>query len=100
MLVNRRTFITKQGTAEQAIGQLKTEATTMNWPHALRFYISSIGEFSRIAFEAEFGTLAQYEEFWNEWESRSTTANFFEQWRELTEPGGSNEIWTIEDFVA
>ena len=99
MFVNRRTFITKHGTAEQAIEHLKTEAATMNWPHALRFYTSNLGEFSRIAFEAEFDTLAQYEEFWNEWAARSTTSAFFEHWHELTEIGGSNEIWGIEEFV-
>ncbi|MCB0090965.1 MAG: hypothetical protein KDE54_23890 [Caldilineaceae bacterium] len=96
MIANRRTFTAKNGQSDAALDLLKIEARTMSWPHGLRMYSSSISQFSLVSFEAEFDTLAQYETFWHEWNSRSTTPAFMAQWWQLVESGGKNEIFTVD----
>jgi LPS sulfotransferase NodH len=97
VIVNRRTFIVKRG-CQQKIVELIREATP-KFPHShpRRLYTPSIAPFDVIAIETEFEDLAGYEKYWTAWGEWSGVAEFMEKWFELTEPGGTNEVWTLEE---
>ena len=95
MLVNRRTFIVKRGCMEEALALLKAEKERVSHPHAGRIYTPSIGPFGVLVNEVEFESLEEYERFWAEWSASPEGAAFMEKWYDLTETGGTNEIWTL-----
>ncbi len=95
MLVNRRTFIAKRGRMEEVVALVKAEIERVSHPHARRLYIPSIGPLDVIAHEVEFESLEEYERFWAEWFASPEGAAFNEKWSDLTETGGTNEIWTL-----
>ena len=63
---------------------------------SIRVYTPNIAPFDRLAVEWEYEDLAAYDKAWTEWQARSETAEFFEKWHQLTENGGTNEIWDLE----
>jgi hypothetical protein len=94
MIVNRRTFIVKQGNGEQAAELLKNGTSFTPFLPPFRIYISDIGQFNQVALEIEFKDLAEYDRFWT-----TSTANapedWWKAWFSATENGGANEIWKL-----
>jgi hypothetical protein len=45
----------------------------------------------------EFQDMAEREEFWAEWREKRATPEFWERFYALRRPGGSAEIWTLEE---
>ena len=60
-----------------------------------RIYLSGIGQFGQVVFEAEYESLAEYEKTWATWFARPATADAMKEWLELVRPGGTNEIWEL-----
>ena len=98
MLVNRRTFHIKHGYTEQTLALLRDTGQKFLHPQgrAVRIYVADIGQFDTIAFEIEYANLAEYEAYWNALATQEWINDFFTQWHELAESGGSNEIWQVE----
>ncbi len=96
MVVNRRTFVVRQGSMEDLVAVMKAEAERINLSFAFRIYTPSIAPFHIVAAEWEFGSLEDYDKFWTDWSARPESAEFMEKWYNLTERGGTNEIWNLE----
>lgn len=96
MIVNRRTFNVKQGHMDELLALLKAAKEQFSTSaHAWRNYAPEIGRFDVLAMEFEYESLQQYEEDWAEWGTTPESAAFLEKWYQLTESGGSNEIWRL-----
>ena len=93
MIVNRRTFVVKRGCMEEAVALLVADRERIGGKH--RIYVSNIGPFDTIAIELEGENLEEYEKGWAEWGATPEAATFLEKWHDLTESGGTNEIWTL-----
>lgn len=93
IVVNRRTFIAKQGCFNEAISLLKSFSRA---DLTYRFYRPRYAPFSTIAFEVEFASVAEMDRVWDEWSASPEAATFMSRWVEITEPGGTNEVWTLE----
>ena len=93
MLVNRRTFVVKRGHMKEAVALAVAERDRTGT--ASRIYISSIGPFDILAFEDEGENLEEYEKDWAEYFASPEAAQFLEKWYEVTETGGTNEIWRL-----
>ena len=98
MIVNRRTFVVKGGCWEEAVAMAVAETKRLSHPHARRIYLSNISPFDTLVFEAEFENLAEYETFWADWFASPEGAAFAEKWDTLVRSGGTNEIWTLEEW--
>ncbi|HRJ45301.1 MAG: hypothetical protein KJZ86_02795 [Caldilineaceae bacterium] len=93
MLINRRTFIAKQGKTAEVISML----TGGRGPDRVtRVYGPHYGRFNVVAFEMEFASMEDMERVWAEWFATPEAATFMSRWVEITESGGTNEIWTLE----
>jgi hypothetical protein len=100
MIVNRRTFNVRAGHMEEAVA-LMLEEIAAEWERSghsrpVRLYTSRMGTFDQMAVEFEYENLAEYEQFWTQWGARPTTGPFMQKWLELSNGGGSNEIWALE----
>jgi hypothetical protein len=96
MIVNRRTFIVKPGQMDQLLALVN--AAKEQFPglaQAWRTYAPEIGPFDVVAIEWEYESLEEYERDWAEWGATPESAAFMEKWYQLTESGGSNEIWRL-----
>ena len=97
MIVNRRTFIVKRGCQQKIVDLIREATPKFPHPHPRRLYTPRIAPFDTIAIEIEFEDLEGYEKYWTEWGAWAETTGFMEKWFELTESGGSNEVWTMEE---
>lgn len=93
-VVNRRTFIAAKGCYEDAVVILRQGA--QNSPFPTRVYRCQYGPFDTVALEVEFDSITQMADAWQGWESTPETAELLKKWFEVTEPGGSNEVWLLE----
>lgn len=102
MLVNRRTFIVKKPYFEEAqrllveLGQLSRNVA----PDAtFRVYASEFGRFDTVAFEFEVANLATLEQQLASFDADAQVSGrmpeWFRRWLEITESGGTNEIWRL-----
>jgi hypothetical protein len=91
-IVNRRTFIPKRGHQQEVIDMLKGEEGSA---YVSRVYTAHYGPFDVAVLEVEFADLAAMEAGWNAWSASERAANIMPRWLEITEPGGSNEVWQI-----
>jgi hypothetical protein len=94
MIVNRRTFIAKQGQAEKVVEILRNGLEFVPFKPSYRLYISDIAPFSLVALEVEFKDLAEYDRFWTGATEKSTES-WWKAWFEATDNGGQNEIWKL-----
>lgn len=95
MIVNRRTFIIKPPHMEEAAALVRAEMDRVGSLPGFRIYLSNIGPFHVLAFEAEFDNLVEYERLVGEFFER-VSPEFWEEWHSITEAaGGANEIWTL-----
>jgi hypothetical protein len=98
MIVNRRTFVVKQGREHKAIELLKGAVTGHPHPHPGRVYRPQLGPFNVLVLEIEFENLEDYERYFAEFRASPGQAEFMEKWFELTKEGGANEIWTVDSL--
>jgi hypothetical protein len=91
-IVNRRTHIAKRGHRQEVIEMLKGEE---GGPYVSRVSTAHYGPFDVAVLEVEFADLAAMEAGWNAWFASERGGNFMSRWVEITEPGGSNEVWQI-----
>jgi len=96
MYINRRIFIAKRGKFEEAVALLMS-AETSRPKESIRISVAYFGEFDTIALELAFDSLAEYEAFWDQFMEEPGMEEFMAQWNELTESGGSNELWRIAE---
>ena len=97
MLVNRRSHNLKMGSMLEAVSLLKAEKERINHPHPSRIYLPKFGPFHVVTIEIEFESLEEYDKFWSEWFSSPEGIEFNEKFMEMTERGGTNEIWVLEE---
>jgi hypothetical protein len=96
MIVNRRTFIVKPGKMDQLLALVNAAKEQFGTSaQAWRTYAPEIGPFDVVTIEWEYESLEEYERDWAEWGATPGSAAFMEKWNELTESGGSNEIWRL-----
>lgn len=93
MLMNRRTFVIRRGQFQEAVALMR-EAVQQSGGRG-RILLPEVAPFDQIVVEAEFESLAAYEQFWNDWSAQPATAAFLERWQTVTETGGTNEIWRV-----
>jgi hypothetical protein len=98
MIVNRRTMIVKPGCWDGAVASVVAETKRLSFPHPRRILTVNIGPFDRLVFEAEFESLAEYEKFWAEYFASPEGVAFTEKLNSMLVSGGSNEIWTLEEY--
>ncbi len=91
-IVNRRTYIPKRGHVDEAITMLKAEETDL----VKRVYRSYYGQFDVVVMEIEFASVAEMETRWAEWFQTDYAKTFVPRWEEITEHGGTNEVWVLE----
>ena len=93
-IVNRRTFIAGRGHVQEVVDMLKGEA---NYRFPYRIYSSHYGAFDRVVLEIQFEDVAQMEAGWAEWYASDASKEFTTRWVEITESGGTNEVWILEE---
>ena len=96
MIVNRRTFVVKRGRIDQflALAREAREQSSSS-ARAFRVYAPDIGSLDKVALEWEYESLEEYEKDWAEWATTPETAALQETVYDLTETGGTNEIWRL-----
>ena len=90
MIINRVTRVVKRGCMEEAI-ELVLAAGESSSP--VRVSVSETGLSDTIAMEFEFENLSAYEGHWKEFYASPEYASFRERWHEITDVGGTNELW-------
>lgn len=100
MIVERHLYIAKSSRIDDMLEHLRRLFARHPWPNAVRVYRSRVGSFDHIAVELESESLATYEETWTRWTSVAFTDEMTQEWHELKESGGRNEIWTVETIQA
>jgi len=96
MIVNRRTFVIKRGCWQEAVAMVKAEQERLDPGAAFRLYTPNIAPFDILAMEWEYGSLEEYEKAWGDYSVSPEAAEFMERWYELTETGGTSEVWDLE----
>jgi hypothetical protein len=94
MIVNRRSFIVKKGCSEKVVKLLGTVVDGKNKP-VVRIYSGFISPSDQVVWEAEFENLEAYTKFSTEWTASKKRATILKKFEELTESGGSSEIWRV-----
>lgn len=93
MIVNRRTFVVKRGRFEEAVALFMAERERKGITG--RIYVPETGSFDTIVMEQEYESLEEYEKDLSEYFASPEAAQFLEKWYDLTETGGTNEIWRL-----
>jgi hypothetical protein len=97
MIVNRRTFVVKNGCQDEVVAMVLAENTRLKWSIPSRVYTPNIAPFGLVVVEWEYEDLAAYEKHWADWFALPETPDFMEKWLSLTKTGGANEIWNLEE---
>ncbi len=104
MLVNRRTFIAKKPHFEEALALLaeyRDLLKSVDSAAVMRVYAIEVGRFDTIACEYQVESLSAFEralaEFQEHAKVKSRLPAWYERWREITLPGGTNEFWRLHD---
>ena len=95
MIVNRRTF--KVTDPDKAVALLKGPNDYLGTLPTFRIYSSNIGTWNLVVLEQEFENLTEYEKFWDNFSKAPETPALMEEWQKVTLPGGTNEIWNLEE---
>jgi hypothetical protein len=94
VIVQRITWVVKKNCLEKLLEMIKESAA--NSPiQKIRVYIPNIGPNDVFTAEFEFENLADLEMTYSEWFSIPETTEFLRKWDELTETGGSSEVWNL-----
>jgi hypothetical protein len=98
MIADRRVFIAKKGHIDEAVALLRemAELFSKTFPGTTyRIYASHIAPFDSVAFESEYESLADYEKGVTEFFALPEAIALLERWNEVTEAGGTHEIWSL-----
>lgn len=95
MLINRRTYMPKSGRTADVIARFKTGANHLDWIPPFRVLTSRLGPLGLVVLEVDFESLADYERFWASFASAAESRAVDENFSEMVEPGGTNEIWEV-----
>jgi hypothetical protein len=99
MILHRVEFTTKRGCVQDALALLKTASNRPGSLHVRqRICTRCIGRFDTIILEIEFSSLADLEVSWAAWFASPEGAEFNKKWFELTEPGATDQVWTISEW--
>jgi hypothetical protein len=79
MIVERWTHTVKAGRIEEAIELLRSH----NWRRPYRLFRSKVGVMRQLITEAEFESMAEIEQSWNEIESAPEFESFIQKWAPL-----------------
>ena len=93
MIVNRLTVSVKQGRMQELVELLKERRKQEGYN--VRLYQSHLGTRDQIAYEIEFEDYAAYDKFFAEWYALPDTPAFLEKWNDMTQAGGTNELWWL-----
>jgi hypothetical protein len=100
MIVDRRTFRAKKGQKHEAAAVLKEVAklfTAKVKDVPIRIYHSHMGTFDTVAMEVEYESLAEYERLMYSFFALPEMAPLMKKWNEVTETGGTHEMWGLEE---
>jgi hypothetical protein len=99
MIVRRRVIHVKQGCEEALVKLLKEEIERdddeATFANSYRIYTPNISTFGVVVLEMEFENLQKMEALWDAWEASAAYSEFSDKVRELTELGGSGEVWKL-----
>ena len=93
-IVNRRTFIPKRGYRDEVVAML---SPSENYEKPYRVYSDLIGTFDRVVLEIEFESVAEMDKAWTEWFASQEAEEFMKRFVEITETGGTNEVWNLHE---
>ena len=97
MFVQRQIFRVKQGCRDELVQMILDEFVRIAFPRNYRVSTPQFATRDQVCWEAEFADLAEYSNFWDQWNNRPTTPAFLEKWYALTESGGTSELWRLRD---
>jgi len=91
-IVNRRTFQIKPAKYDEVVDLLKPDPGETN-PFEIQKPI--FGPNDTIALDFNFESVSAHDEAWANWWEKEESKQFMEQWVQLMEPGGTNEIYEV-----
>ena len=94
MIVDRRTFVTKVGKADELVEQIKQAAAYVPFAAPYRIYTPQYGRFGDVVLEIEFKDLAECDRYWKGWLEKAPQA-WWATWFSLTENGGGAETYNL-----
>ena len=92
-VVNRRSYIPKRGHADELISMLNAHGSD----YPMRIYRSHYGQLNLVVSEHEFASIAEMEQAWSNWFAADHTKDFLQRWYSITKPGGTNEVWILDE---
>jgi hypothetical protein len=96
MIVNRRTFVVKRGRLDHFLALLReAREQSSSSARGFRAYTPDIGSLDKVALEWEYENLEEYERDWAGWGTTPESAALQERLYELTETGGTSEMWNL-----
>ena len=98
MIVNRLRVTVKQGRMEELVELIKE--WRKQGGYNVRLYQSHLGTRDQIAYEFEFEDYAAYDKFWTEWYALPDTPAYLEKSNDMTNAGGTNELWWLIEQIA
>ena len=95
MIVHHMTWKAKPGQENALVEMIKEGFAMHPAPHGRRIFTPDIGANNRVVIDIEFENLAEYEAYWEEWNSKPELPAFAERWLKLVESGGGSETWNV-----
>ena len=98
MIVQRITYTLKPGRMPQALAMVSAEIERVSPPHAVRVYSPGTGSWDEITLELEFESVAESDEFWEQYRANPGTSEYLAKFSELTTPPTRGEFRSIMEF--
>ena len=95
MVVQRNTFVVKQGKMMKAIDLVKQAFEIAPPPGIYRLYTDFVGQSNMMAWEIEFEDLAAFQKGYEEMFSNEDLAEIGAQMSDLVTGEGRSEIWHV-----
>jgi len=96
MIVQKVTWIPRYEQQDQVVKLLKKGLAYGPFDAPYRILTPRIAPFGSIVLELDFENLAEYDRFWRELFANAPKS-YFDEWRAVTQEGGSNEIWDVAE---
>ena len=94
MIVDRRTFMAKNGMVDEVVEQIKKAAGYSPFTPTYRIYTPQYARFGGVVLEIEFKDLAECDRYWASWFEKTPQA-WWDSWFSLTENGGGAETYNV-----
>lgn len=98
MIVNRRTFVVKNGQMDRAVEMLREAGQKFPYSRPRRLFVPSFAAFDALVLDVEHADMAEYDEYWNAVLALPWFEDWMAEWHQITETGGANELWTVEEI--